>query len=949
MSASRRIFAFPSALCATLLLLGLMTLLGPLAARAQTFSNIQGNVYQTTGSGSNTTFGAQVFPPSPPGSPVSPGVTFSQGGSYFGLAPSTPFAIWWTGNFYAPYSGTYTFTTTADDGFRFSLTLGATQVGAYSRWANTPTGPVTTPYQVVLTAGTTYAFTLQYFEDGAGGGQVSLSATAPAAPPSQQLTLSGSASGKSVLLNWNADPAATSYLVYRAPPGAVSYTLIASYPTNSYTDAAGVPGTNYYYLIEAQNSSGHGPASNALLITYPTFTATGLTATTTSNGIALSWNALAGASSWNIFRAAAGSGYTFYTNSGNNNSQNRTTYLDTGSVPNALATTPGTTYYYYVTAVDAAGNQSGASNAANAVFPLTYTGNLDRADIGSISGWAADPPHPASSLSVDIYEDGAALLTSVPAANYRADVGSHGFSTATPSLLVDGKAHTLSVKYGGTAIDLPGSPRTFNAPAAASLRGYLDYVNTAAISGWTQDSSQPSVPLNVDLYDNGSLFASVPTSATRPDITPGNHGFSLATPPGLFDGRTHVVRAVFGGTSTDLSQSPVTINPPAAASLTGYLDGAGAGGIGGWAKDTNSPGNTLNVDLYGGTTLFQTVPAANYRGDSGIGYHGFSLLFPDAMIDGNSHTIHARYGGTATELNSSPKVVTVSPSLAVPNFSFESPALNGISFQYTPAGATWAFSGAGIAANAGVLTGANANAPDGVQVAFIQGAGTISQSLAGFYGGDAYTVTVAAAQRGNNQASSQTVQVSMDGIILGSFTPTGTGYTDYTVNYIAPTTGNHTLTFTGINPRGGDNTALIDNVRIAKIVKQDFSISIDTSSITLSLVNGSLPDGGPSQSSITAIPYNGFTGAITLSLSYFDASGNSYSGSPGGINYWFDPSADYDPSTGFVTIVDTNSQQTYLSICACQGTPPLGNYTLVVTGTTSTSSHSVSIPTTITN
>ncbi len=854
MSASRRIFAFPSALCATLLLLGLMTLLGPLAARAQTFSNIQGNVYQTTGSGSNTNFGAYVSPPNPPGSPVSPGVTFYQGSSYFGLAPYTAFAIRWTGNFYAPYSGTYTFTTTADDGFRFYLSYGGAQAGAFNRWASTPTGPVTTAYQVALTAGTTYAFTLEYFEDGAGGGQISLDAAAPSAPPSQPLTLSGYASGSSVILNWNADPAATSYLVYRAPQGASSYTLIASYPTNSYTDAAGVPGTNYYYLIEAQNSSGHGPASNALLLAYP------------------------------------------------------------------------------------------------APPPPAYTGYLDEADRNGLNGWAKDTSSPGNTLNVDLY-DGMTLFQTVPAANYRGDssIGYHGFFLPTPARLLDGATHTVSAKYGGTNINLSASPQTINPPAAASLTGWLDEADRNGLNGWAKDSNLPGNTLNVDLYDGITLFQTVPAANYRGDSGIGYHGFFLPTPARLLDGNTHVFHARYGGTATELPTSPRAINPPAAASLTGYLDEADRNGLNGWAKDTSSPGNTLNVDLYDGMTLFQTVPAANYRGDSGIGYHGFFLPFPDAMIDGNSHTIHARYGGTATELNSSPKTVTVSPSLAVPNFSFESPALNGISFQYTPAGATWAFSGAGIAANAGVFTGGNPSAPDGVQVAFIQGTGTISQSLAGFYGGDAYTVTVAAAQRGNNQASSQTVQVSMDGIILGSFTPTGTGYTDYTVNYIAPTTGNHTLTFTGINPRGGDNTALIDNVRIAKIVKQDFSIDLDTSSITLSLATGTVPGGGPAESIVTAIPYNGFTGAITLSLSYLDASGNSYSGSPGGINYWFDQATDYDPSTGLITIVDTDGQVSTFSLCSCQGNPPPGNYTLVITGQTSTLTHSISIPLTITN
>ena len=273
---------------------------------------------------------------------------------YFNLSPNSPFGIRWSGNFYAPYSGTYTFTVTADDGFRFSLTVAGNSVGSFSRWDVASTGPVTNTYQVMLTAGTTYAFGLDYFEDGAGGGQISLSATAPT-PPSTPLSLTGYQFGGNINLSWNADPLAAYYPVYRAPQGG-AYTLLANSPTNTYTDTTGTPGVSYYYLVYAfDNAGNHGPASNSVLLTFPPPAPgmpLGLSATPGNASVALAWTAPAGSpTSYNVKRSlTTGGPYSFVSN------VTATSYTDT-SVSNR------TQYYYVVSAVNAIGEGANSAEA----------------------------------------------------------------------------------------------------------------------------------------------------------------------------------------------------------------------------------------------------------------------------------------------------------------------------------------------------------------------------------------------------------------------------------------------------------------------------------------------------------------------------------------------------------------------------------------------------------
>jgi archaellum component FlaG (FlaF/FlaG flagellin family) len=135
-------------------------------------------------------------------------------------------------------------------------------------------------------------------------------------------------------------------------------------------------------------------------------------------------------------------------------------------------------------------------------------------------------------------------------------------------------------------------------------------------------------------------------------------------------------------------------------------------------------------------------------------------------------------------------------------------------YIYNPSGAPWTYSShSGVAGNQSAFTAGNPNAPAGTQVAFIQGTGTISQTVSLTAG--TFAISFEAAQRGNFQSSSQTIEVLVDGTVVDTLTPGSTSYVLYTTNSFTVTAGTHTVSFVGLNPNGGDNTAFLDNASIA--------------------------------------------------------------------------------------------------------------------------------------
>jgi fibronectin type 3 domain-containing protein len=186
----------------------------------------------------------------------------------------------------------------------------------------------------------------------------SSAATPPPAPTGLTAT---AVSSSQINLSWTASSGATSYNVKRATVSGGPYTTIASPTTTSYTDTTAVNGTTYYYVVSAVNSSGESANSSQVSATptagsVPT-APTGLTATVPSGRggrINLSWTASTGATSYNVKQATVSGGpYTTIATG-----VTTTTYNNSGL-------TTGTTYYYVVSAVNAAG-ESPNSNQASA-------------------------------------------------------------------------------------------------------------------------------------------------------------------------------------------------------------------------------------------------------------------------------------------------------------------------------------------------------------------------------------------------------------------------------------------------------------------------------------------------------------------------------------------------------------------------------------------------------
>ena len=120
-----------------------------------------------------------------------------------------------------------------------------------------------------------------------------------------------------------------------------------------------------------------------------------------------------------------------------------------------------------------------------------------------------------------------------------------------------------------------------------------------------------------------------------------------------------------------------------------------------------------------------------------------------------------------------------------------------------------------MTANGTGFTSGNPDAPQGGQVAFIQGTGSISQAVT--FAAGTYTLSFTAAQRGN-WGDAQTLNVLVDGKVVGTFnTLAGTAYATLTTDTFDVTAGSHTVTLQGTNLNGGDSTMFIDQLGVTQV------------------------------------------------------------------------------------------------------------------------------------
>ena len=165
--------------------------------------------------------------------------------------------------------------------------------------------------------------------------------------------------------------------------------------------------------------------------------------------------------------------------------------------------------------------------------------------------------------------------------------------------------------------------------------------------------------------------------------------------------------------------------------------------------------------------------------------------------------------------------VSGKPTL-VSNGGFELPETS--TYQYNPASDFWTFSaqsgsnGSGVTANGSLFSAGSAVAPEGVQTAFLQGTGSITQTFTGLTPGVSYDLLFSAAQRAAGSSwniNGQTWKATLDGATIANYSPAqaATNYTGYSATFTA-TSATHTLSLVGTNTRTGDNTVFLDNVRL---------------------------------------------------------------------------------------------------------------------------------------
>lgn len=214
------------------------------------------------------------------------------------------------------------------------------------------------------------------------------------------------------------------------------------------------------------------------------------------------------------------------------------------------------------------------------------------------------------------------------------------------------------------------------------------------------------------------------------------------------------------------------------------------------------------------------------------------------------------------------------------NCSFETPALSSGAYLYNPSGTgvAWTFAGTtGIQRN-GSAWGA-ATAPDGRQTAFVQGVGSMSQTVN--LNAGSYTLSFQAARRAAGCCTSpyvQPVRVTVDGAQIGSLvTPPSTSFSLFSISFSVAASGAHTFAFTGTVSE--DKTTFIDVVSVVggggggtTSTTTSLSSSLNPSTVGMTVTFTAMVTGNAPTGSVAFTDGGGSFGCAAIALS---GSGNT--------------------------------------------------------------------------
>jgi hypothetical protein len=171
------------------------------------------------------------------------------------------------------------------------------------------------------------------------------------------------ASVSQINLAWDPVASATSYRVERSLNGTSGWSVVGTPVSNSLNNVGLSAGTQYFYRVEAVNPGGTGPNGTAVgAYTLPAQVTNLVVSATGTTTFTLTWDAMASASSYLVERSLDGS--TGWATIG---TPGAATLNDTGR-------TPGTRYFYRVSAVNASGTGASSAVVNNYTLPAQVAG-----------------------------------------------------------------------------------------------------------------------------------------------------------------------------------------------------------------------------------------------------------------------------------------------------------------------------------------------------------------------------------------------------------------------------------------------------------------------------------------------------------------------------------------------------------------------------------------------
>lgn len=245
-------------------------------------------------------------------------------------------------------------------------------------------------------------------------------------PPSDPLNVQGAPGDGTITLSWegpalDGGSVVKNYTVYRGTsPGAEMF-LVRLGNQRTYVDTSVTNGHAYYFRVSATNAAGEGPLSTEATATPRTVPAapTSLSAVGSGGAIILHWlppgsNGGSPVTSYRVYRGTASGSETYLIGVGNGTSATDSTVAR------------GTTYYYAVAAVNAAGEGARSTEASASLGNLPPTCSMSTpapdavvAGVYPLTGSASDPDGVV--VRVEFQVDGKAWSTANGTSRWRAD------------------------------------------------------------------------------------------------------------------------------------------------------------------------------------------------------------------------------------------------------------------------------------------------------------------------------------------------------------------------------------------------------------------------------------------------------------------------------------------------------------------------------------------------